>query len=251
MSFESEGLGDNTDFGKITPCGGDCSGCAHFLRGECEGCLNNNGDCVHMWENGCEIFRCCREHNALFCGVFGEFPCGWIESKLGEWDKDGIEKMRALAEEYERRSSAFSENLPKLWEQIGTHGVMVLSTCADNRVTSRPMSVVVIDGKFYCQTDENYLKFRQISENPNVSLSVSNLSIEGECRIIGRPYENEFFIKAMKESFANAVERWSGLSSERVLEINPTLIYSWIYENDKPYAEYYDFRNSTYRKDAK
>ena len=33
-----------------------------------------------------------------------------------------------------------------LWEQIGTHGIMILSTCSDNRVTSRAMSVVVING---------------------------------------------------------------------------------------------------------
>ena len=41
----------------------------------------------------------------------------------------------------------------QLWRKIGSHGIMVLSSCAENRVTSRAMSVVVIDGKFYCQTD--------------------------------------------------------------------------------------------------
>ena len=41
-------------------------------------------------------------------------------------------------------SMDFSEKLPALWKKIGTHGVMVLSTCSENRVTSRPVSVVVI-----------------------------------------------------------------------------------------------------------
>ena len=40
----------------------------------------------------------------------------------------------------------------RLWNKIGSSGIMILSTCADIRVTSRAMSVVVIDGKFYCQT---------------------------------------------------------------------------------------------------
>ncbi len=58
--------------------------------------------------------------------------------------------------------SPFEENLAKLWKKIGTHDVMTLSTCAENRVTSRKMSVAVINGKFYCQTSEKYLKFKQI-----------------------------------------------------------------------------------------
>jgi len=81
----------------------------------------------------------------------------------------------------------FSQKLPALWKKIGSHGVMVLSTCSENRVTSRPVSAVVLNGKFYCQTDENYLKFRQLSKNENAAFSVKNFSIEGKCRNIGRP----------------------------------------------------------------
>ena len=49
------------------------------------------------------------------------------------------------------------------------------------------MSVVIIEGKFYCQTDVNYLKCRQISDNPNVSLCTVNFSIEGKCIISDAP----------------------------------------------------------------
>ncbi|MGN0634019.1 MAG: pyridoxamine 5'-phosphate oxidase family protein [Oscillospiraceae bacterium] len=143
----------------------------------------------------------------------------------------------------------FSEITKLLWNKIGTHGVMTLSTCADNRVTSRSMSVVVIDGKFYCQTNENYLKYKQISKNPNVALCFDNFSVEGVCRNIGKPLEHDFFISAMKASFANAVERWSALPSECVLEITPKLIYSWVYEDNKPFMEYWDLDSMTYRKE--
>lgn len=136
-----------------------------------------------------------------------------------------------------------------LWNKIGGSGVMILSTCADNRVTSRAMSVVVIDEKFYCQTDERYLKCRQIKANPNVSLCVNNFSVEGECRIIGKPLENRFFIEKMKECFPDAVSRWSSLPTECVLEITPRLISSWIYENDKPFVEYWDFENNSHTKE--
>lgn len=138
-----------------------------------------------------------------------------------------------------------------MWEQIGSHGVMVLSSCCGGRVTSRPMSVVVIDGKFYCQTDESYLKFKQLMENENAALCVKNFSVEGKCRCIGKPFDNDFFIAAMRKYFESAAERWSSIPSERVLEITPALVYSWIYENDKPYMEYWDFENRTYRKERK
>ena len=137
----------------------------------------------------------------------------------------------------------------QLWRKIGRHGIMVLSSCAENRVTSRVMSVVVIDGKFNCQTDQRYLKFRQIKANPNVSLCANNFSIEGECRIMGKPFENEFFINAMQEHFPDAVSRWSELPTECVLEITPKLVSSWIYEDNKPYIERWNFENSSYIKE--
>lgn len=148
-------------------------------------------------------------------------------------------------------NAEFGEQLPPLWKKIGSHGAMVLSTCAENRVTSRPVSVVVIDGKFYCQTDENYLKCKQLSENENAALSVKNFSIEGKCRSIGKPLGNPLFIKAMKKYFLPAYTRYSNLEQERVLEFTPTLIYSWSYELAKPYMEYWDFENLTYRKEYK
>ena len=137
----------------------------------------------------------------------------------------------------------------QLRRKIGSHGIMVLSSCAENRVTSRAMSVVVIDGKFYCQTDRRYLKCRQIMANPNVSLCVNNFSIEGECRIIGKPSENAFFIAKMKEHFPDAVSQWSELPTECVLEITPKLVSAWIYEDNKPYIERWNFENSSYVKE--
>lgn len=238
------------NFAKIPPCGGNCEGCGHFQSGECAGCIKTGGKCVKMWDNGCEIFSCCEKQGVKFCGLCGEFPCEWLKSKVAEWDKDGIGRLASLAEEYRRRSAVFSEQLPSLWEKIGTHGVMTLSTCSEGRVTSRSMSVVVINGKFYCQTDENYLN-RQLRENPSAALCVGSFSIEGVCRIIGKPLQHEAFMAAMRKHFPSAAERWSEQPSECVLELTPRLIYSWIYENDIPYTEYWDFENMTYHKERK
>lgn len=147
----------------------------------------------------------------------------------------------------------FEGNLPRLWKKIGNHGVMVLSTCAENRVTSRPMSVVIVSEKFYCQTNKNFLKYQQILHNTNVALCSDNFSIEGVVRDIGKPLdiENLPVAKAIKKHFLLAYKAYSNLEEERLLEIAPTLIYSWSYEGIKPYMEFWDFEKQTYQKEYK
>ncbi len=145
----------------------------------------------------------------------------------------------------------FSENLSRLWKKIGSHNVMALAACAGKRVTCRSVSVVVIGGKFYFQTGSEMLKYIQLTENPNAALCADNYSVEGICRDIGKPSENDFFIKAMRKYFPLAVKRYSLLPNERALEFTPHLIYLWNYSVvGKPYMEYFDFNANTYiRKD--
>ena len=89
-----------TDFSSITPCGGNCETCGFFHDGSCEGCRKNSGKCVKMWEDGCDIFKCCEEHNVYFCGLCWEFPCEFLKVKIAEWDKNGIYNLKMLADEY-------------------------------------------------------------------------------------------------------------------------------------------------------
>ena len=154
--------------------------------------------------------------------------------------------MSKLKEEYQKQHKDYEKQISVLWKKIGSHGVMTISTCSHSRVTSRPMSVVVIDGRFYFQTDESYLKYRQLTDNPHVALSVKNYSVEGIARDIGKPSKNAGFMSAMTTHFPSAVSRWSALPSERVIEVSPTLIRSWIYENDVPFTEHFDFTKQIY-----
>lgn len=151
------------------------------------------------------------------------------------------------------QQDAFLEHSRELWKKVGSHGIMTLATCAENRVTARVMSVIVYNGKFYCQTDENFLKYKQITKNPNVALCYKNYSIEGVCRCIGKPLDekNIFFAKAFKKHFFASYKAYSALKTECLLEITPTLIYVWEYEFMKPYMEYWDFTNKEYKREDK
>lgn len=130
---------------------------------------------------------------------------------------------------------------------------MILAACTENRVTIRPMSVVVQDGKFYCQTDETFLKYKQVMENPRVALCYKNYSIEGMCKCIGKPLdkENTFFAQVFKKYFYGSYKAYSAIATERLLEITPTFAYVWKYEMAKPYMEYWDFLNGEYWKEYK
>lgn len=151
------------------------------------------------------------------------------------------------------QQNTFESQQQAFWKKIGSHGIMTLATCAENRVTVRPMSIVVWDGKFYCQTDELYLKYKQIVENPKVAICFKNYSIEGICRCIGKPLDekNDFFVNVYKKHFFGSYRAYSAISTERLLEITPTLAYIWEYDLLKPYMEYWDFSSKEYRKEYK
>ena len=77
------------------------------------------------------------------------------------------------------------KNTSMVFQQLGESKKMVLSTSVDNHVTSRMMSVIIIDGNFYFQTDRKSRKLEQIAENPKAALCVDNVQVEGECREVG------------------------------------------------------------------
>ena len=146
----------------------------------------------------------------------------------------------------------FMEKAIKLWKKIGTHGIMALASYANNRITSRQMSVIVHGGKFYCQTDEAFLKYKQIIQNPQVALCYKNFSIEGVCQIIGHPLDkdNSFFADRFKKHFYLSYKSYTARPTEQLFEITPSLIYSWEYKLTKPYMEHFDFENQLYRIEA-
>lgn len=90
------------DFSKVTYCGGDCSECKHYIEKACEGCVKTGGECVKMWQNRCEIAKCCIENGVRFCGLCERFPCEWLKNKITQWDASGIEKLQVLAEAYRK-----------------------------------------------------------------------------------------------------------------------------------------------------
>ncbi|MGL4935865.1 MAG: pyridoxamine 5'-phosphate oxidase family protein [Cetobacterium sp.] len=143
----------------------------------------------------------------------------------------------------------FNEQITKLFQGIGEAKKAVLSTSSNNRVTSRMMSFVIYERKFYCQTDKRFLKIEQISNNPKVSICIDNIQIEGIAQILGKPLENKNFIVLFKKHFKNSYENYSFLENEILLEITPTFISVWNYKEGIPIREYYNLTSKEYKEE--
>lgn len=142
----------------------------------------------------------------------------------------------------------FAERYKKLLDFISDHRVTVLSTSLNDVVTSRMISVIGINGKFYFQTDSQMEKYTQIVNNANVSLCFDNISIQGTCKTAGVPADNKDFCDLYAKYFRNAYDLYTHLDNEVLLEITPSVIKLWSYEDNCPYREVYNITDKTYLK---
>lgn len=161
--------------------------------------------------------------------------------------KSIIRKFYIIVIKEVQTMTTFNDNYTTLLSDFGKGRKMVLSTAENNRVSSRMMSVVQIDGVFYFQTDLTLNKYRQISSNPNVALCIDNIQIEGTCEEIGHPLDNDLFCNAFKECFKGSYDAYTSLKNERLFAVKPTFVERWIYKDGIPYIEIFDIGIQEYK----
>jgi len=137
-----------------------------------------------------------------------------------------------------------------LLEELGDHKKMVLSTSLHDHVTSRMMSLILTDGRFYFQTDTDFRKSEQIRQNPRVSLCWENIQLEGVCSEIGHPTANQCFCELFEKYYPGSFRYYTHLDSERLFVIAPTYIKKWVYDDKIPYTEVFDVAKENYMKTA-
>lgn len=144
--------------------------------------------------------------------------------------------------------NAFESRLNEFYKSFGTHKAMVLSTSVGDKVSSRMMSIICIDGEFFFQTDKTSRKCIQISKNKNAALCIENIQIEGTCEEYGTPAENQEFLRLYKKCYPDSFAMYSSLKNEILFKLTPSLIQRWIYESGRPYIETFDFLREEYKK---
>ena len=143
----------------------------------------------------------------------------------------------------------FQQKLTAFFADFGKGRKMVLSTSENDKVSSRMMSVIQIDGKLYFQTDRTMKKYHQIRKNNNVALCIDNIQMEGKCIEAGHPLDNAAFCDIFRECFQGAYDAYSALSNERLFIVQPCYIERWIYQDGVPYVETFDMNTQQYSFD--
>lgn len=141
----------------------------------------------------------------------------------------------------------FDENYRSFLNDFGKGRKTVLSTAENNIVSSRMMCIVQINGIFYFQTDNTFRKYRQLTQNRNVTLCIDNIQIEGEAEEIGHPLKNSDFCKVFEECFKGSFDAYTSLENERLFAVKPAYIQRWVYKSGLPYIESFDFKTHTYK----
>ena len=140
----------------------------------------------------------------------------------------------------------FAEKYEDFLAELGQGRKMVLSTSENDRVSSRMMSVVLIEGIFYFQTDIELRKYHQLSVNPTVALCFDNIQIEGICLEVGRPLEHDGFCDAFQKCFKGSFDAYSALKHERLFAVKPVFIERWKNIDSVPHVEIFDIENERY-----
>lgn len=140
----------------------------------------------------------------------------------------------------------FQEQYVKFIQEFGESKKMVLSTSLNDVVTSRMMSIILINEKLYFQTDKNFRKYNQLKNNSNVSLCADNIQILGKCLEVGKPVENTDFCAAYKNFFPSSYSNYSLLEDERLFAVTMTSIERWLYIDRIPWMEVFDIENEKY-----
>lgn len=140
----------------------------------------------------------------------------------------------------------FQEEYTRFFKEFGESRKMVLSTSLHDIVSSRTMSIVALDERLYFQTDKTSRKYNQLKGNPNVSLCIDNIQIEGHCEEVGIPLENIEFSNAFKKHFLSSYIGYTSLKNERLFVVIPSYIQRWLYIDGTPYIEVFDVVNKRY-----
>jgi len=216
-----------------------------ILCTQCEYLEKCGGGCTNItkpfWGDSCPVKDCCEGRGHEHCGQCPKFPCDLLnefayDKEQGDNGKR-IETCRMWANYQSHGIGTYELSADEVISALEKEKTLTLATCADGRVTTRPMSHVNDGLTVYFQTGEHYLKAQQIKANPNVAISVGAYDIEGIAEIIGHPMDeaNLFFIEKFTEKHPNYAGRWSALSNQVVVKVEIKLSRQWRYIDGKPF----------------
>ena len=150
---------------------------------------------------------------------------------------------------YEKLEQEMIKEISKLGaEGIAQRGV--LATSENNHVTSRRMRFIPDGLKLYGWTTLHSRKHKQILANPNVSICVGFVQIDGTASMKKHPMDEPNFLKLYKallpEAYERSVSNWREADQE-VIEVIPKRIALYNIQGDE-HGPYLDVLNVVKRE---
>ena len=123
---------------------------------------------------------------------------------------------------------------------------MVLSTCANNHVTSRIVSVACFENIVYFLSWKHHIKCIQIAQNPHVSFCYDNLQMNGTAIMHGDPSaeSNAIIAEKYKSKQPMIFQNFAPLEGMVIVEAKISYIKAWIREEMKFSIEHIDIPKS-------
>lgn len=110
-----------------------------------------------------------------------------------------------------------------LYEEIGQDKVMALATRNGDGVACRTVSVYTYNESFYFVTEENSNKYKQITLNNHVALSVDAIQITGRATLLEHPCaeSNREIIHYVEEKLPQQFARYKESPIMRLIRVIP------------------------------
>ena len=102
--------------------------------------------------------------------------------------------------------------------------VIILATCADNKVTARAMAPINDGLTIFFATNRNSEKVKQMENNKNIALAIGNLKIEAIAELIGHPKGHAFFTQEYLKKFPQYGEQYPEKPDDLLVIANPLKI---------------------------
>ena len=123
----------------------------------------------------------------------------------------------------------YSELKNEVEERLKGEETVVLSTSADNRVTARLLCHINYGVEVLVSTNRNSLKVDQMRRNPNVALTVGNLTIEAVAELYGHPESHPTFLADYAAKFPDLGKLYQSTPDDLLVMIRPSRISLYRY----------------------
>lgn len=150
----------------------------------------------------------------------------------------------------QKQLQAYHTRLADVFNHLGDHNTMVLSTMDQAHITSRMVNCILRDGRILFQTDRNSRKSIQLGWNGQAAFYADGVQLEGKCTAYLHPSHDDDFCARYKQHFPTAFTRYTTAPETRLFSFAPAFI-KWQTETDGvPAVETFDLKYMAYLKES-